>query len=198
MRYESTMMAIPMLRLFVFFGLCLCSGLSTALQPMRSLYQIDMVVFSYESVPSGRDSDQSLIPLVQSRPDKAVLLRAFDGQPSLYHLLPVSASKLLQICRQLSQKPGYQILAHYVWLQSRDKQRPVILPQALRDGWEVKGSMNIRQSNYYLLNTDLIFSSPPPHHIKTVFSKKQRLKPDVVYYLDHPEIGILMKIHETG
>jgi hypothetical protein len=54
---------------------------------------------------------------------------------------------------------------------------------------------NCQQSNYYLLDTALLFSAPERINAAFMFTQKQRLKPGVVYYLDHPQAGMLIKVH---
>ena len=60
------------------------------------------------------------------------------------------------------------------------------------------GSLQIIQSNYYLLDTNLRFSAPNDRQAPFVFAQKQRLKSGIVYYLDHPQAGMLIKVHKIS
>lgn len=113
-----------------------------------------------------------------------------------YHTLPSSASTLKNEYWALNRKPQYQVLLHYTWLQPGNNQRPIALSHMNNTGWNIEGTLRIRQSNYYLLDTKLLFSAPNNAQSAFVFAQKQRLKPGVVYYLDHPQAGMLIKIHQ--
>ena len=57
--------------------------------------------------------------------------------------------------------------------------------------------MRVRRSNYYLLDTDLVFSTPGQNPSTFSFSQKQRLKPGTVNYQDHPQAGEIIKVHQV-
>jgi len=87
---------------------------------------------------------------------------------------------------------------HYTWLQPFENQRTILLPKIEREGWQVEGTLRVRRSNYYLLSTNLIFSSANKEQPAFVFAQTQRLKGGDTYYLDHPQAGMLIKIHQLG
>lgn len=186
-----------MLRIFVFMGCLIWSSLG--LTQTHPRYQVDMIVFTHlqPATPSSvqTTSDLHLVPNMTH----AIPLKNDHQTTALpYHTLPISASQLRNEYWALNRKPDYQILFHYTWLQPSNNQKAIALPQSNGHDWNVEGTLRIRQSNYYLFDTDLLFSAPNNTQPAFVFSKKQRLKPEVVYYLDHPQAGMLIKIHRVA
>lgn len=183
-----------MLRALTFTSLLLASTLLLA-KTKTSLYQIDIIAFAHLKAYLNTDKN-ALVPVVAPETAHAIpLLTTVDKKMTPYHLLPTSASHLRDEYWALSRKPQYQIIFHYSWLQPGNNTRPVALTKLNTDGWNVEGTLKIEHSNFYLLDTELFFSVPNSPHSSFLFSQKQRLKPEIVYYLDHPQAGILIKIH---
>ncbi len=185
---------MTMLRKLFFAGFILFSSLGIA--KSTQLYQIDMVVFTHlKNTPLS--TLNAPMPLMAPETKKAI---PFDSTPSSaitpYHALPVSSSLLRDEYRTLIRKTQYQILFHYTWLQPANNQRAIALSEMDAGGWNVEGTLRVRRSNYYLFDTKLLFSAPNSKQASFVFSQKQRLKPGVTYYLDHPQAGMLIKIHQ--
>lgn len=183
-----------MSRALTYIGLILCSCLGQANQK-PFFYQVDMIVFTHQQV-SPDQTEKALVPLLVPEKRNAIPLQnTGSDMMTPYHTLPSSLSQLRQEYWALHRKPQYQVLLHYTWLQPRNSQRAVALPPISRGGWNIEGTMRIRQSNYYLLDTELLFSAPESSQTSFVFSQKQRLKSGVIYYLDHPQAGMLIKVH---
>lgn len=184
-----------MLRLVTFVCLFLFSFISGASQ--QSLYQIDMIVFTHQS--SAYQAENITTPLLAPDMKNAISLQNnATNSITPYHILPKSSSQLAQAFWALNRKSGYQVLAHYTWLQPSNNQRAIAIPSINHNGWNIEGTVRVRQSNYYLLDTDLLFSSPTGNtQTAFLFSQKQRLKPGTVYYLDHPQAGMLIKVHKV-
>lgn len=180
-----------MFRLFLII-VALCSS---SLFAAQSNYQIDVIFFAHpQTKPASESSEQntSLIPTNRN----AISLKSAQGKTSgYYQLLPASSSTLRDEYYLLSRKSKYQVLAHYSWKQPANSQSAVALPDIDSKGWRLHGVMQIRQSNYYLLNTTLQIE--PPYQPQAIFSikHKQRLKGNAVYYLDNAKVGMLIKIH---
>lgn len=186
-----------MLRAFTLTSLLLftCLGLAN---PSSPLYQVDMIVFTHLQ-SSIKARENLAIPILSPDMHHAIPLQN-DASNSItpYHTLPTSASHLRNEYWALNRKPQYQVLFHYTWLQPGNNQRPIALSQINSGGWNIEGTLRIRRSNYYLLDTELLFSAPNSTQTAFVFSQKQRLKPGVVYYLDHPQAGMLIKVHQIA
>jgi hypothetical protein len=96
----------------------------------------------------------------------------------------------------LSHKSRYQVLGHYSWRQPANNRSTVALPELIHNGWIVQGTLRVRQSNYYLLDTDLHLAPSNNPQSSFTIAQKQRLKGSEVYYLDHPQVGMLIKVHK--
>ena len=175
----------------------LLSGLSHANQ-QTILYQVDMIIFSHQQ-PSATYDTGALSSLVTPNAQHAIPLQnTVNGAMTPYHTLPASASQLSSEYWALNRKTNYQVLAHYSWLQPANNQRAVALSIVNHNGWHIKGTLRIRRSNYYLLDTDLLFTMPNKNNTSFLFSQKRRLKAGTVYYLDHPQAGMLIKVHQIN
>lgn len=178
----------------ILLGLCYCIlGFAGSNAP---LYQIDLIVFTHERT-SNESAEESIVPVIASAKDKAIhLSSSYNDSNELYALLPASLSQLKKEYWALSHRPEYQVLGHYSWRQSPENQKTIVLPPIHHAGFDVEGVLKVRQRNYYVLNADLKFTTlDKPSSF--VLSQSQRLKEDVVYYLDHPKAGMLIKIHKV-
>ena len=184
-----------MWRSFIIFALFLFSLSFANASP---LYQIDMIVFTHLQLPSS-STENVYSPILAPDIQNAIPLSStISNNKTPYHALPKSASELRDEHWALNRKPQYQILFHRSWLQPGNNQKPIALFEMNVGGWNVEGTLKIKQSNYYLLDTELLFSAPNSKQRAFIFAQKQRLKPGVVYYLDHPHAGMLIKIHQVA
>jgi hypothetical protein len=181
-----------MLKKFIIF--CLLSMTSVGHANSVSLYQIDLIVFTHQN----SQAEENGVSAVASNMHHAIPLQGSTEAMTPYHLLPASFSHLRNEYWALNRKPNYQVLFHYTWLQPSNNQRAIALPANSQHGWNVEGTLRVRQSNYYLLDTDLVFSTSGNQQTAFTFSQKQRLKPGTVYYLDHPQAGMLIKVQKVA
>lgn len=180
-----------MYRLFIFTISILYSSFILA----KSSYQIDIIFFAHPQAASKTSELDFNSPLIPVNP-KGITLKSSAGKShNSYDLLPASQSGLNNEYYLLSRKSHYQVLGHYSWRQPADSQSPVTLPTLNHNGWIVQGSLRVRKSNYYLLDTDLQVSPASNPQSSFTIEQKQRLKGSEVYYLDHPQVGMLIKIH---
>lgn len=180
-----------MYRLFIFTISILCSTILLA----KSNYQIDIIFFAHPQAATKTGESDLNSPLIPAQP-KGITLKSRSGKThNLYELLPVSQSGLRNEFYLLSRKSHYQVLGHYSWQQPDTNQNQVTLPTLNHNGWIVQGNLRVRKSNYYLLDTDLQISPASNPQSSFTMTQKQRLKGAQVYYLDHPQVGMLIKIH---
>lgn len=178
-----------MLRLFIATLSILYSFITLA----QSNYQVDLVIFAY---PQSGDVNKSLamtsplLPISQN----AITLQPNSTKP--YGLLSSSKSSLKDQYYLLSRKSNYRVLGHYSWIQPGANQSSVALPKMSHNGWQMQGTLRIRQNNYYLFDAHLQLSSPNNPDSYFTVNQDQRLKGGVVYFLDHPQVGMLVKIHK--
>ncbi len=180
-----------MYRLFIITISILYSSFVVA----KSNYQIDVIFFAHPqaaSQTSELDLNSPLIPM----PPKGIALKKSSGKShNNYELLPSSQSGLSNEYYLLSRKSHYQVLGHYSWQQPTNSQSEVTLPTIDHNGWIIQGSLRVTKSNYYLLDTDLQISPASNPQSSFNITQKQRLKGAEVYYLDHPQISMLIKVH---
>lgn len=183
-----------MLRVIITTCLILFASLSQATS-RTSLYQVDMILFAHQQTSSQYDTNTTT--MTDDAQHAIQLDSNITSSISPWHLLPANSSQLSREYWTLNRKAGYEVLAHYTWLQPSNSQGAISLPSTNRNGWNIKGTVRVRQSNYYLLDTHLLFSAPGSQNQNGfLFSQKQRLKPGTVYYLDHPQAGMLIKVHK--
>ncbi|BCA96152.1 hypothetical protein TUM19329_25130 [Legionella antarctica] len=180
-----------MLRLFILTISVLYSCFTLA----KSNFQVDLIIFAY---PQGGENNSNLpmnsllIPISIN----ATKLNSDSTKP--YGLLSPSKSGLRDEYYILSRKSHYKVLGHYSWKQPANNQQSVVLPDIKHDGWQMQGTVRVRQSNYYLFDTDLQLSHPDNPQSSFFVSQKQRLKSGLVYFLDHPQVGMLVKVHKLA
>lgn len=180
-----------MLRSSVFF--CLWTTLYSA--NASSLYQVDMIVFTRNQIPSP--IQEKLIPSLFMNTDQNIIsLKPAPHHPQeTYCLLPSSTSLLKNEYWTLHHQPQYKVLMHYTWLQPKNNQKTIAIPSFNQEGWNIEGTIHIKKGTYYSLNTELMFSTSQDKKNTFVFSQQQQLKPDMLYYLDDANAGMLVKIH---
>lgn len=182
-----------MLRVFIFMTFIFSASLGQA-APKPQLYQVDLIAFTHlKSLPPSTET--RFIPLLAPDMRQAISLQQQNITSKPYHLLSASASLLRNEYWSLNRKPEYQVLFHHSWLQPSRDEKTIALSEPYTGGWHIEGIISIKQNNYYTLDTVLLFSAQDSPQSTFIFSQKQRLKPNVVYYLDHPQAGMLIKIH---
>ncbi len=171
------------------------SILYSCLTLAKSSYQIDLIIFAHPNQNTGLAVDAPLIPMNAH----AISLKAdTDKSGKPYRLLSPSSSSLRDEYYLLSRKSHYQVLGHYSWRQPANNQSSVALPLAEHNGWQMQGTLNVKQSNYYSFDAEFQISPSSNPQSSFTVSQKQRLKGDVIYYLDNAQIGMLVKIHKLG
>ena len=169
-----------------------CLGFCKNPPPM---IQVDLILFTHLT-------PRPPLSIHQSQPkgtESAISLQKMSKTSHLpYHILPATASQLQNEYWGLNRKPQYHILMHQSWLQPSKASKAVAIQNATHNGWIIDGVLSLpQQGNDYILNTALLFSKEDDPAQGFLWSHKQRLKPDVVYYIDHPQAGILLKIHHV-
>ncbi len=180
-----------MLRLFIVAISIFYSCITLA----QSNYQVDLIIFAY---PQSGDTNNSLAmtsPLLPI-PQNAITLQPNSTKP--YGLLSNSKSSLRDQYYLLSRKSNYRVLGQYSWIQPSANQSSVALPKISHNGWQMQGTLRVRQNNYYLFDAHLQLSPPNNPNSYFTVNQDQRLKGGVVYFLDHPQVGMLVKIHKLS
>lgn len=158
-------------------------------------YQIDLILFAQNAHTKHSLKESINLPLIPI-PTNAIVLKTNSAKvPKPYYLLPRSYSSLKDHDYLLSRKSSYPVLGHYSWRQPASNQSRVALPLTEHHGWKIQGTLQITQSTYYYFNATLQASSPDTPQTSFTVIQKQRLKSNVIYYLDHEQLGMLVRIH---
>lgn len=185
-----------MLKKSIAAAMILSSSLTQATEN-NAVYQIDLIVFAYQQ--AERAKEPSLHSTLTSSSDKTIRLQTeANNNLTPYHLLPFSSSQLKEEYWALHRKPQYLVLLHYSWLQPFNNQTALTIPKIQRNGWEIEGTLTIQRSNYYSLNSEFLMSTPGEDKSSFVIAQSQRLKGGEIYYFDHPQAGMLIKIHQIN
>lgn len=158
---------------------------SAILAAKTPLIQVDVVLFLHQSELLSADQNISNA--------------AYSGIPldssaqQTYHRLPRLQSGLGREYYALSKRPEFQILGQFSWTQPARPNRPVLLQDPGLNGWQINGNLSVQQNQYFSLNSQFDFNLADKAQIH--MQQNQRLKPDTVYYLDHPQAGMLIRIH---
>lgn len=161
-------------------------------------YQVDLIIFMHQHSPLTLTRAARLAflrsQLIKTKNTTFLKPPINDEASSLpYTLLPNSFSTLKTIASKLQQNPQYKLLADYSWLQPNSRQAIILSPQ-LANGWQITGSLKISGNHFYFLRTELFFFLPGSHEPCIMLNYQQRLLENKIFYIDHPQIGMIIKI----
>jgi hypothetical protein len=185
---------MPMFRIVIIISLLLGAHLNYA-KSTASLYQIDLIVFTHQH---NQFKESSSTPVLNLKNITTKPLRTDSKGKGIYSILPPSASTMRNEYWVLNRKSQYRVIYNYSWIQSLKDQHAVSLPSIEKDGWMVDGTFWIRKNQYFALDAELHFNPVNSNHSAFILSQTKRLKGEVVYYLDHPQAGMLVKIHKIS
>ncbi len=184
----------------------------------ESWYQVEMIVFTHK----GASLNSEHWPDDPGRPNGrgAIPLRHASGGtgPSApkggaaYTLLDDTAFQLNDEYAKLRRSGRYEPVLHLAWKQPatrRSKTRPVALTSRRSAGRppRIEGVIRISKQRYLHADVDLILTRPvapgqapaadggfgPAYRSYRMHAKK-RMRSGKLYYLDHPLMGVLIKI----
>lgn len=171
--------------------------LSISIHAAKGTYQIDLILFAQPQADKERTAEPKL-PLIQNTKNTILLTPAVDKSYAPYTLLAPSQSSLRDEYYLLNRKSNYSVLAHYSWRQTAQNQKTVTLPEIVARGWHIQGTINLVQSTYYTFKAHLQCSSSAQPERTFSVTQKQRLQANKTYYLDHRDLGMIVKIHQIS
>ncbi len=181
-----------MYRINLFLTMLFICGMAFATE----IYQVDLILFAQ---PQNTDEFQDLqIPLLPVDKKAFFLDRSTQKTDKLYTLLPPSQSNLRDQYYLLNRKSQYSVLAQYSWRQKAKEEKNIALHKMNNKGWLMQGVLQVKKGNAYSFHTDLQFSPPSNPSAAFTVVQNQRLDEEVIYYLDHPYIGMIVKIHPVN
>lgn len=173
-----------MQKIIIFFTLLMQTAVSFSL-PAHPDYQIDVIIFARTSEP--------LSPLNPAIIPKVPEAKSFAKSGDYYSLLPYAASHLASEYYALRKQSEFQILAHYSWKQPQIGKQKIFIKTPVVNGWQMEGFISLARNQYYVLDTQVLISDTDQKGF--LFSKKEKLKANKLYYLDHQGAGMLIRIH---
>lgn len=141
-------------------------------------YQIDLIILTNDDMPKPGafvlpPNDDNVVPI--------------PGSDNINSGLETEYKTLSDAMRD-------KILLHLSWVQPQDFRHYVALPAKKNADASIRGNVKITRGTWYNLETDLIVTDS--HKNQFSIKHKRRLKPETVYYIDHPAAGMLIKIHK--
>jgi len=176
--------------------LLLCSCISLAFAESKSSeYQIDVILFQHPGVTDDSNETPLSSALPPNKKNTIPLLMKEACTTQLYCLQKLKNSTLAQSWYALSRNQDYHLLGHYSWRQPSNNTKAVWLPERVVDGIKIVGSLKIRNGNYYYFTSALyLYSSNNTSPL--ILQQHTRLKDNQTIYLDHPNVGMLVRIHK--
>jgi len=195
------------IQIFCITVFLLYTGLSSALPTERTKgleedpvsqeeqYQVDVILFQ-NMRPSMDANEKSLSPILKpDMPRQVGLSNEASCQDTPYCLLPASKSQLRQSLHALKRNPDYQVIAQYSWLQKKSSNSWVQLPEERNELLSLSGAIKINKGAYYYVNSYIrVWGTNPAEAL--ILNPHARFKAEQRVYLDHPQIGILVFVHE--
>lgn len=149
-----------------------------------------------------------------------------DGLPAhSLRWLPADTMTLGAEFRRLQREPGYQLLFHGRWLQpvpSRDAPEPVFIQAGmdLKKRFQLEGTVGVTLGRYLHFRADLTYTEPglglrpiylpsradgtalqvpipPANAAFMVLSESRRMRSDETHYLDHPKLGVIVRVEHV-
>lgn len=163
---------------------------SSQAQTNKAQYQIDMIVFTHQA-SSQQPDDNIFFP---SSTETMSLKKASKGN---YTQLPIKASQLQNAYYALRRKPEYTVIAHYSWSTAANQPLKIVLAETVQANWKLGGTLGIKHNQYFQLDAKLVLSRTDQAS-QFLFEKIERLNANTTYYLDHPQAGMIIKIHQLS
>ncbi|MCC5792285.1 MAG: hypothetical protein JJT82_06740 [Legionellaceae bacterium] len=163
----------------------------------QDIFQVDIILFQHRA-PSLDSNETSLSPALPALNKNSIpLISAESCESDVYCLLPLKSSHLKTSWHALLRQPDYSLLAHYSWRQPATNKKAVRLPDSQQTDLTIGGIVQVRKLNYYYFNSELILASAMGQ-APMALKQSLRLKENQTVYVDHPQIGMLVRIEKKA
>ncbi|WP_319379608.1 CsiV family protein [Thiomicrorhabdus sp.] len=143
----------------------------------------------------------------------------YDSRPATsYTSFPAAGNGLNSVVNRMQASKGYRILFHETWKQpfsgSKSNAPMTLIENASNSASNFKGYLQFYKTRYPHVTMDLQFERRIPQSAREAFAaKQQRMEADLpvswrfdwqsasklergkLYYLDHPLLGVLIKVY---
>lgn len=176
----------------------LAKTLSTTYSP---IYQVDLIIFinsNSQPILSQTEKISFLRSKVIKDQNLIILQNNYNNlseeNNNLYNLLPTNLSHLAAAYHKLRKHPQYKVIGNFSWLQPLDNNIAITFPTNLDNGWQIDGSMQIKGEHLYSMAAELFLTPPYSQEPMISFKHNQRLIEGKSYYIDYPQVSMLIKI----
>jgi hypothetical protein len=160
-------------------------------------YQIDLILFAHPlsgTVSKAVEGHPQTMPLSSDKTRPLIAMTPKSTKD--YQLLSASLFYLRDQYYLINRTHKYTMLGHFSWRQPSKNIETISLPFINQQGWRIQGTIRLKKLNYYQFNADLKVSPPSNPQASLSLIQNQRLKQGLVYYLDNPQIGMVVSIHQ--
>lgn len=161
-------------------------------------YRVEVVLFTQPPVDDGR-LERPLPEAVPLPERMAWPLRRTNAGMLGYQALPSASHVLARAAARLDARGGFDVLWHAAWEQPGlgPAQAPAVaLPGRLRaEG--VTGFVRVYRQRFLHVEAELRYAESGERH--WAMSASRRMRSDQQHYLDHPRLGLLVRVDDiTG
>jgi len=192
--------------------LVLCIPAWSESEQPKPLYQVEVLLFQTPISESATETwpEHPLLPDLSKARQLSNYSPSQAVQP--FELLPRNKFLLNQEQWVLTHKLDAKIIAHYAWLQDFASKETIHLyanpelqlssstqpPYNADESWTIDGTLTLSKNNYFNLSANLLTTlSINGKPVNFLFKQKRRLRKEEIHYLDHPLIGMIVKIKEV-
>ena len=160
-------------------------------------YRVEVVLFTQPPIDQERPERPS--PEAKAMGGTMAWPLHRDDQGTLgYRQLPAAEHSLGRAARRISGRAGFDVLWHAAWEQpgvGPAQAQPVALPIQLRaEG--ISGFIRVYRQRFLHVEAELRYSEADDRH--WTMSTSRRMRSGQQHYLDHPVLGLLVRVDEVG
>ena len=195
-KFESGVMLAAAIGLLMLLCAGSVAAQSSATADTATRYRVEVVLFTQPPMDDRRRENPEAEPI--PLPGRmAWPLRGDDNGLLGYRQLPAGSHVLGQAARRIEARAGFDVLWHAAWVQpglGPDQARAVALPPRLRrEG--LSGSVRVYRQRFLHVEAELRYAESEDRH--WAMSSSRRMRSNQQHYLDHPVLGMLVRIDEV-
>ncbi|MDR9405990.1 MAG: CsiV family protein [Spiribacter sp.] len=165
-------------------------------------YQVEVIVFTQPPLDDAERAQAKRHPPLPL-PGRAWPLRDRPRAGFGYARLDSSQYQLSSAAQRIDAQPGFAVHWHAAWQQpglAENRAQAVALPRALRQSG-LTGRIRIDRARFLHVDVDLQYTESPESNAPSdeaprywVVDDSLRMRSDEQHYLDHPRLGVIVRI----